>query len=374
MSNGKILYLIDRYEGPHAGTEVQLKKLVLGLQGRGFEPSLVVLRSTPYTEAGKFPCAVECLDISKLARFRTIIRMLKFAFAARSRGFRIAHIFFEDASVIAPTFLKLAGFKVVVGRRDMGLWYTSRVLRLLRFNRHWVDCVVANSRAVKLKVCEEERIQPEKVVVIYNGAPSSRVRPHGQSGIEPEFPGECGSTIGIVANIRRVKRIDEIIRALALVRKRVPGAEVLVAGAGDSGPLKALAAQYHVANAVHFLGAVTDVHEVIARCSVMVLTSESEGLSNAIMEYMSAGKPVVCTDVGGNSELVTHGETGFLYTPGDVSALAEYVHRLLTDPDLARALGSAAIRRIDIQFSLSKMLDQHCELYRTLSFAPCANS
>jgi hypothetical protein len=95
--------------------------------------------------------------------------MLRFAYALRREGYRLVHCFFNDSSLIAPFFLKLAGLRVLVSRRDMGIWYTPGVLRILRFVSRFVDRYVANSRMVGRHVQNQERVSAERITVIYNG-------------------------------------------------------------------------------------------------------------------------------------------------------------------------------------------------------------
>jgi CelD/BcsL family acetyltransferase involved in cellulose biosynthesis len=94
-----------------------------------------------------------------------------------------------------------------------------------------------------------------------------------------------------------------------------------------------------------------------------VLCSETEGLSNAVLEYMACGLPVVATDVGGNPDLVVPGETGFLYPPGDVAALAAHLDALLGDDALRARMGAAATARFRDRFGLARMVRETVAVY-----------
>src|SRR5207253_1492022 len=97
---------------------------------------------------------------------------------------------------------------------------------------------------------------------------------------------------------------------------------------------------------------------------VLLLASGYEGQSNAIMEAMAAGVPVVATDIPGNRELVVPGETGYL-TPLDVrSALAKWTLAILEDRDLAQRFGAAARQRMATEFSVPRMVDRYAAVYR----------
>ena len=164
--------------------------------------------------------------------------------------------------------------------------------------------------------------------------------------------------VGIVANVKPIKRIDTLVEAFAIVTEQRPDARLVVVGdtmSDGSGrtleALKAMASRLGIADRVVFTGRVADPRPYILRFAVAVLCSESEGFSNAIIEYMQARRPVVCTDTGGNPELVKDGYNGFLVPVGDSIGLADRIVRLLSDHDLARRIGEAGYR------------DRECDLH-----------
>ncbi|MGH6877433.1 MAG: glycosyltransferase, partial [Rhizomicrobium sp.] len=118
---------------------------------------------------------------------------------------------------------------------------------------------------------------------------------------------------------------------------------------------------------VRILGRRDDIESVVNIFSVGVLTSTNgEGISNAIMEYMALAKPVVATGCDGNGELIVDGETGFLIATRDVAALTDRVERLLDDAALANRMGEAGRRRIAQAFGLERMTAAYATLYRSL--------
>jgi glycosyltransferase involved in cell wall biosynthesis len=118
---------------------------------------------------------------------------------------------------------------------------------------------------------------------------------------------------------------------------------------------------------VHFLGEREDVPQLVPHFDCLWLASSYEGQSNAIMEAMSAGVPVVATDIPGNRDLVVHGETGYLVSVGDRSAIARQTKLLLEDPELAARMGAAGRQRMRDEFSVEKMVDRHATLYEQLN-------
>jgi L-malate glycosyltransferase len=363
----KIMYLMDDFEGPHAGTEGQLLHLLRHLDRARFEPGMTFLRGGEYARRNPFPCPVRVLGITRLASIAALVRMARFALDLRREGYRLVHCFFNDASLIAPFFLKLAGIRVLVSRRDMGFWHTPATLFVLRRVGPFVDRYVANSRKVGRLVEEKEGVPGGKVAVIYNGY----VAPEGDGMPAREIPGVTGDSpvIGCVANLKPIKRLDTLLQAFAVVRERFPAARLVIVGDTASrearetlSGLETLADRLGIRDHIIFTGRVERPMPYIERFTVAVLSSESEGFSNAIIEYLQAGRPVVCTETGGNPEIVRDGENGFLVPVGDARSLAERLIRLLENGALARRMGEAG-RRMVRAFTHTRMVAEHMDCY-----------
>jgi glycosyltransferase involved in cell wall biosynthesis len=114
---------------------------------------------------------------------------------------------------------------------------------------------------------------------------------------------------------------------------------------------------------VIFFGDQRDVGAYLAAFDIAVLTSDTEGCSNFLLEAMALGKPIVATDVGGNRELVYQGESGVLVPPRDGEALAYEIINLLRNPTLARSMGQAGKEKVTTRFSVENMVSQYESLY-----------
>jgi glycosyltransferase involved in cell wall biosynthesis len=363
-----VLFVIDYFSGTDGGTERQMLELIRGLSWQGLVPRLAVLRSSDFTLAlGESICPLTTLDIKRLASIGTMVRLVRLAWFIRRRKIRLVHVFFNDAALAIPLFAKLGGAKVVVSRRDMGTWYTRTNLRLLRIVNRFVDRIIANSRAVAEHVIRSERAAAGKIRVIYNGYAFER-------GVDPARPGfraqlglgERDPIIGMVANLKPLKRHADALHAFALVRGSHPAAHLVLAGTGKlREELQALARDLGIERFVHFLGNPPEVIPVVKHFSVGLLCSESEGFSNALLEYMACGVPPVCTRVGGNVELVREGVDGYLVEVGDVGSLASRIATLLADPALAHRLGENA-RKTAESYTVDKMVDAHLASYSEL--------
>lgn len=185
-------------------------------------------------------------------------------------------------------------------------------------------------------------IAPEKVHLIYNAAPPERDLPPTREAARAALGlPEDRPLLLSVGRLTAVKGFDVAIRALA----DLPDAALIVIGDGeDADALETLADETGVVDRVIFCGRREhrDVLIAMRACDVFVLSSHTEGLSHVLLEALSAGKPAVATAVGGNPEVITHGESGLLVPPGDPAALAGAIRRVLDDPALAQRLGDGA--------------------------------
>jgi glycosyltransferase involved in cell wall biosynthesis len=178
-------------------------------------------------------------------------------------------------------------------------------------------------------------------------------------------PGE--SLLCTVGRLDPSKGQDCFLRALAEMRVRSPEYRFRALLVGD-GPrrddLQRLAAELGLADRVRLLGVRSDVAEIVAASDLFVLASLNEGLSQAMLEAMALGVPVVATDVGGTSDAVSPGHTGWLVSPGQSSELATAIAQALDDRREASTRAATARELIQRQFSLTSHLLRLEDLYR----------
>jgi glycosyltransferase involved in cell wall biosynthesis len=250
----------------------------------------------------------------------------------------------------------------------------SRVHRRLWINRltfRFMSRVRALSQMHKAYLIEQEGIAAEKIEIIPNGVDLGRFSINGDPRELRASLGLVDSqpVVGIVAMLRPEKAHEVFLRAAARVLERVPETQFLVVGDGpERRRLEALAMTLGIDGRVRFLGARQDVAALVRTFDVGVLSSRPvvETLSNAVLEYMAAGKPVVATRVGSLPELIEEGQTGFFVEPGDWEALADRIVRLLQDRDLAERMGMAGRERVRRCYALEGMVHQHEALFERL--------
>ena len=166
-----------------------------------------------------------------------------------------------------------------------------------------------------------------------------------------------------ISNFRPVKRVDDVVEIFARISKKVHARLVLV-GDGPERP-RALdrAEELGIRPLVLFLGKHASVDELLACADLFLLPSENESFGLAALEAMACGVPVVASNTGGLPEVVTHGESGYLFPPGAVDQMADAGIEILKDPARWRAL-SAAGRRVAVErFSAASVVPMYERVY-----------
>ena len=362
----KLSIIMDSYANPHAGTESQVLKLVHGLVAKGWDVRFAVFRSSDYIKSGRFPVAVDDLGIGRISDPASWLTIFRYGRRLRSEGFSLAHCFFNDSSVICPPMMRLAGLAPIISRRDMGFWYTGGYQKMLRLTGRSVKAAICNSQAVAEMIQTVENLPAQKIHVIYNGYPETEHQKTGAKGDAAETSKDT-LVIGIVANLRPIKRIEDLIRALSMLVGFGHKVELRVVGGGEKAPYETLIADLGLQAHVHLLGSQAEPETFIQDFDIAVLCSESEGFSNAIIEYMRCGKPVVCTRTGGNPEIVSDGLNGYLVQVGNLAELADKLATLIEHPELRETMGREGAARVRGRYSIETMLAEHIALYQSLA-------
>lgn len=225
------------------------------------------------------------------------------------------------------------------------------------------DRVLAVSNSVRLDLAGRSglRVPSERVVVVDPPFASLASEPPGARPGDPE-----GMVILCLANFFRVKGQDVLLGALPALFQEFPLARCVFVGDGPERlRIAATAVRMGFADRVKFAGTVPDSKPFLRAASVLVLPSHSEGLPHSILEAWDSGVPIVATRVGGVPEAVRDGVEGVLVRPGDPTALAAAVARVLRDPELGRTLadaGRAVLRsRFGIEAAARRTLAAYSE-------------
>lgn len=356
-----VAFVIDELE--IGGTQRQMLGMATGLKARGWTVRVVcltrVLAMAPAFEAAGIPVDVmekrSRLDVRLIA---TLGRYLK------AREIRLVHAFSSTAEFFAGIAARVVGCAFVASVRGFqdGLPILPELGK--RLACRLANAVVANSEAGARRAVTRRIVPSRKLRIVPNGcAPRVATRPGSDIrralSLSPQSP--------VILSVGRLvweKDYEVTVAIAARVTASHPHARFLIVG---DGPLRVditrSIERLGVSRSVVLLGERDDVPDLLAASDIYLNTSCSEGLSNAVMEAMAAGLPVVATAVGGTPELVREGETGFLLMPGDTALAVSRIEQLIADARLRHTLGDRARQRIASEYDVEAMLGRLTALY-----------
>ena len=316
------------------------------------------------------PLLAEMPDIAEFGlggsffTFRAQMARLDLARDLRRSRIAIAHAFdFYSNLMLIPT-ARLARIPVVIGsHRQLGDLLSPRqfVAQMLAFRL--CDKVVCNSEAAAA-VLVNRGLGERKIAIVGNA-----LSPESFATAAPRLPRSRDLVrVGMIARMNHsVKNHAGFLRVAARLSPRYPHVEYVLVGDGPlRRSLEAMADRLGISNSVKFLGDRRDIPSVLASIDISVLPSLSESLSNAILESMAAGKPVIAYRVGGNPELVRQGQTGLLVSVNDEEALADGLDSLLANPSMREAWGRKARELALEKFSTDNVRSRYEEIYSNL--------
>jgi glycosyltransferase involved in cell wall biosynthesis/protein-tyrosine-phosphatase len=344
-----------------AGAEVQVATVASYLVERpDVELTAVLLNEGPLAcELRRLGVPVTVIDEQQNSAVRIFIALTRWL---RGHPVDVVHTHRWKETVLGAVAARLAGvpgvIRTVHGHREPLQGWPWLKYRIYEALDKWTllcfaDRIVAVSRRMA-EGLEESGYKPERVIRIHNGVDLRRVRPvrarddvRRELGIDP-----ATLLIGTVGRLSPVKGQAHFLRAARLILQKEPGARFLIVGDGPlRGDLETSAKRLGIDDACVFVGARTDVYDLLTAMDVFVLPSLHEGMPMALLEAMALGTPVVATAVGGVPEIVAHRTTGLLVRSSDEHGLAEACLELARDPHWARTLGARARRVVQEAFS-----------------------
>lgn len=372
----KIVFIIDTLVG-FAGTERHLFETVTHLNGDIFSCHIIsfLTRERTVEEFRKKGINVLTIPIVKIYGLDTLKHLRELRRELKNIGPDIVQTFHFKADTLGVLAAKTAGVPCVISsRRDTGDLKKRSHLLLNRAMNRFIDRFIAVCEAASRTMQQKERIKAESIRVIYNGVDTNKF--HFSPGDARDarrglnIPADS-FVVGIVSNFRPEKDIPTFFKAMTILKKEIPDLRVIAAGRGSSETQIRIGEQMiqfcrenGLMDQTLFPGYLLDVRPYIAAMDVACLTPKSnEGFSNAILEEMSMGKPVVATDIGGNAESVVDGETGYIIPPGRPEALAEKILLLYRNPEQRERMCRKARERVEKTFSIEKMIHEMERFY-----------
>ena len=356
------------------GTEGQCARCAIGLASRGWDQRVVVFRRTGHflapVEAACGP--VKEIPIRHLLRPSTLAEILRLARWLRAEKIDLLHTWDADAAIFGSFAARLARIPLVTSRRDLGAIYPPWKQRMLARADRQALRVVINAEAIHDHFAARG-LPTAKMELIPNilplpGEQDPTLLPSDDAWRSRLPPGR---RLAVVNRLDPEKNTGLLIEALALVRKEVPDASLVIVGDGPERPtLEARASALGLGpDAIAFLGDLDRVPALLPLCSIGALVPTSnEGTSNTLLEYMAAGLPVIATDCGGNAELLGRDSSRGLLLPSNPTPrqTADLWLALLRDSSLALRLGNAARTFVLSRHAPVHVLDRWETFYRSL--------
>jgi glycosyltransferase involved in cell wall biosynthesis len=328
----------------------------------------------PISPPSRLRAAAWLRRLSEIAPIRTLWRHLASAvsyvrigivISARIRKMQIdvVHAILPNSYVVAGIATLFAPRRPLVMSRVSLNWYHRQYPILSALERRvlhrFVTAVICNSAAVQQDLVAEGvaaskiRLIPNGIDVQgFSGAGIDRRQARERLGIARE-----ALVFSLVASVRPYKGHADLLRALWLIRDRLPAGWVLLAPGRDIdgylGRMQRLGGEFGLSAHIRFLGERHDIAAVLRAADIHVSASHTEGFPNNILEAMCSGLPVIATAVGGVPEMVVEGETGLLVPPANPEAMARALHSLANDPGRRAAMGEAG-RRLASSFSIER--------------------
>ncbi len=365
-----VVLLTDCLGNITGGAEKQIFELAKRLPKDQYNVSVVSMESQGETSKAlieSIGCQLHVFRVIRIYGLSGFLQGLKFLSFLRQNSIHVIVTYHFGSDIWGTFWGHWAKVKTIISnRRDMGFWRNGQHILTYRLINPWVKRIVTVTNSIKQMVIDTEGVSADKIEVVYNGVefyphPVDIVRKKSQLGLN-----SSEIIIMHVANLRPVKGHQYLIEAFAKAVKSCNNIKLVLIGKDElNGSLQHLAQTLGIEDKILFLGQRTDIGELLTISDICVLPSLSEGMSNAILEYMAIGKPVIATQVGGNPELIQDGYNGLLVAKENIDQLSQALINLLEDPQKRRSMGEKGLSLIKEKFSMQTMITHYQELFKT---------
>jgi L-malate glycosyltransferase len=357
LSPTPVLFCIDNLA--NGGTELQVVGLLNKFDRSIIEPHLCTIRpSSDILE--QVDCPVIELNVPKLFSRNGLKGQNRLIEYIKENNIQVVQTFFQDSTLLGISAARRAGVNArIISIRDMGFWQTPLQSMLMKTATKMATDCLSNSEIAgnqfKKKYCSEKKLK-----VIHNGLDT-------MSCCFNE-PVDADPAVVLVGNLnRKVKRADLFLGAAARLAPKFPSVKWYIVGDGHmKEQYKRQAVELGIGDKVIFTGRVDDVAKYLYKCAIGVICSDSEGSSNALLEYMLSGCAVVATSTGGTIEVIEDGVNGLLVPPGSASALASGIRQLLSSVKTRVIMASEARQFVEREFSWQSCVEAHQDYYKEL--------
>jgi len=305
---------------------------------------------------------------------RLVISLTRLILSFLKNRNAIRHVFLPEAYLLTAVAARLTFFSdpLVMSRRSLNDYQRRRPIlgRLEPLIHRFTTAALGNSKAV-VQQLYEEGFTPSNTSIIYNGIdlwPFQNL-PTKQELRNNLSINQDALVFIIVANLIPYKGHLDLLNALGKIHSQLPKSWKLLCVGNDNGILSQLkehSQRLGIHNHVEFLGKRLDTPQLLGAADIGILCSHEEGFSNAILEAMAAGLPMVVTDVGGNAEAIEDGQTGIVVKAKNPESLGNALLSLALSAELRTCFGQAGKERITQHFTLQQCAQNYAELYNSL--------
>ncbi|UCG91008.1 MAG: glycosyltransferase [candidate division WOR-3 bacterium] len=272
-----------------------------------------------------------------------------------------SHMFWAERVSAMPG--KLTGHTVIFNEHGLGLWRKWYHIITMKIISRFADRIIASCHANRTVRLQREKLDSKKVVTIYNSCNTTR-----STADSPDFfqKGRI-FTIGFVGRFSPVKRLGMFIDVAERLKHIIPDFRIVLVGDGEERrSIEEEIAKKNLTKYFHFPGFILNIEQYYKSFDVFLLPSRIEGLSIALLEAGAFGIPAIAFNVGGNSEIIQDGITGYLIPDNDIHRLVEKIVYLYENHDKRDLLGLAAQDYITKTFSESRRLSALQNIYNNL--------
>ena len=326
-----------------------------------FDHPNITLKSLSPPSSKKFLTA-------SLSHFLKALKLLTHDF--REDPETLTHFFLPKAYCLGMILGKLWRLKgpLVMSRRSLNFYQKRhKILYLERLLHPFCDAIFVNSKAIQNQLTQEEHVPQERLHLIYNGLPKSNLSKVSSPETSFSSPSAPFHMV-VVANLIPYKGHLDLLKALSFIKEDLGANWTLTLVGQDRGHLSVLqkkAQQFGLESHIEWVLTCEDPTPYLLKANLGLLPSHEEGFSNALLEMMNAGLPVIATDVGGNKEAILS-ETGLLVPPHNPKALSQAILELFHEPERRLSMGQAAQHRFQNHFTLAQCVAQYEDVYTTL--------
>jgi glycosyltransferase involved in cell wall biosynthesis len=353
----------------YGGAETQVVRLATRLKLRGWEVSVVSLMPPKAYVEDLEAAGIPVFSLGIRRKWPDLRPVLRLTRIIRKRQPHIIHSFMVHANLLARLVRLFAPVPVLIcSARNVDEGGRLREI-LYRLTDPLCDLTTQVSQDGLERYVRVGAVPRHKIRYIPNGVDTERFKPNLEDRLKVRKElGVDGFVWLAVGRFDPPKDYPNMLQAFARVINKHSNTMLLIAG---DGPLREtmenMARELGIERRIKFLGIRRDVPQLMNAVDAYVMSSSWEGMPNVLLEASATGLPIVATNVGGNSEVVLDGITGFLVPPRNPEALAEAMLRMMDLPEeKRREMGKAARKHVEDNFSLDRVVDMWEALYREL--------